>query len=181
MRHMVRKLVLLLVFSAMNSLIPLTCAAADIPSRTQREALTLARQRFVCNTGYTASDCVMETTAVRGVVARYHGEDMGSWTWILVRSEDWKPLMEKLKLNPASPALTVLEMRATFLEEALLRPSPDRAARLMNDFGFPLNQIIDLAITHEMGHVLCHDLNEFTADQFGRQLREGQHPTCAGK
>ena len=178
MRHMLRTLVLLAVFSAINSL---TCAAGDIPSRKQRQALPLPMQQFVCNTGYSVADCVVDSKAVRSVVALYHGEDLGTWTWILVRSEDWAPLMEKLKLNPASPALTVLEMRATFLEEALLRPSADRAARLMDDFGFPLNQMIDLAITHEMGHAVCRNLNEFGADQFGRQLREGRHPTCAGK
>jgi hypothetical protein len=46
---------------------------------------------------------------------------LGDWTWILVQSRDWKPILRRVGRDPDSPALTILEKRQTFLEEALFR------------------------------------------------------------
>jgi len=38
--------------------------------------------------------------------------------------------------------------------------------------------LVDLAITHEMGHGICQEKNERRADDCGKELREGKTPSC---
>jgi len=114
-------------------------------------------------------------------VAQYRTDDLGNWTWILVRAEDWKDLMLRLRLNPESPAFTAVDVHETFLEESLITPNPERARELMNAFGISLDELLDLAVTHELGHAICHGGSEFQAELVGSRLREGLHPGCAEK
>ena len=51
---------------------------------------------------------------------------LGEWTWVLVQSRDWKPILRRVGRDPDSPAFTILDKRQTFLEEALFRPNVDR-------------------------------------------------------
>jgi hypothetical protein len=87
--------------------------------------------------------------------------------------------MGRLRLNPGSPAFTALDLRETFLEESLIvPPTPERARELMYAFGIPLDELLEYAVTHELGHAVCHGGTESLAEQFGRQLREDLHPSC---
>ena len=43
-----------------------------------------------------------------------------------------------------------------------------------------LNALLDLAVTHELGHAICHDQDERRADDYGRGLRE-KKPVACGK
>jgi hypothetical protein len=118
---------------------------------------------------------------VQKTVAQYSQEDFADWTWILVRAEDWKDLMQRLHLDPDSPAFTAIDLRETFLEESLIKPRPERAKEFMNNFSISPGKMLDLAVTHEMGHVFCGS-TEYLAEHFGRQLRDGlHHPSCTGK
>lgn len=135
-------------------------------------------QKFVCNTGYSVPDCIRQTSTLREALKPYDAERLGAWTWVLVKSADWKAILLSRGLNPDSPAFTVLEKRQTFLEEALFVRVPSRSAELLRFWSVPLDKMLDLAITHELGHAACNMQDEHLADTFGRQLREGRNPEC---
>jgi hypothetical protein len=68
---------------------------------------------------------------LRGVLGRYPSGTLGAWTWVLVRSGDWKPMKRRLRLDPDSSAFSFLPRRETFIEEALIAPVPGRNAELI--------------------------------------------------
>src|SRR5258707_747661 len=78
-----------------------------------------------------------------------------------------------LRLNPDSPAFTALEPRETFLEEALFVHDPRRTAELMEEWQRSMPKLLELAVTHELGHAFCEEPNEAAADHFGEELRKG--------
>ena len=168
-------------FVLTSSLLAETYEAANISTLMRKQSDRMQSQHFVCNLGYSLTECRRQLAIVRRVVARYHGEDLGNWTWVLVRSEDWKPLLERLRLDPYSPAFSSLDQHATFLEEALIEPGAMRASELLHDFEIPLNQLLEFAVSHEMGHAACQEANEFIANQFAKGLQEGNHPSCGRK
>jgi len=137
------------------------------------------QQKFACNTGYSVPECIRQLSALREALKPYHPERLGAWTWVLVKSADWKAILLSRALNADSPAFTVLEKRQTFLEEALFVRVPNRSAELLRFWSVPLDKMLDFAITHELGHAACNMQDEHFADSFGRQLREGQNPECA--
>jgi len=135
-------------------------------------------QRFVCNTGYKVSECLQQLGTLKSALSSYGAEKIGAWTWVLVKSEDWKPMVGRLGGNTNSPAFTVLEKRQTFLEEALFVPAGGRGAELLRVWSVPLDKFLDFAITHELGHGMCNTTDERQAETFGRLLREGKTPGC---
>jgi len=135
-------------------------------------------QRFVCNTGYKVSECLQQLGTLKSALAPYGAEKLGTWTWVLVKSGDWKPIVQRLGGNTDSPAFTVLEKRQTFLEEALFVPAGGRGVELLRVWSVPLDKFLDFAITHELGHGMCNTTDEKQADTFGRLLREGENPGC---
>ena len=94
--------------------------------------------RFYCNVGYTPSECTAHLTQLRAVLAEVDVGGLGEWTWILVRSDDWKPILRRARRDPDSPAFTILEARQTFLEEALFHPTPGRDRTLLEKWRVPL-------------------------------------------
>ena len=145
---------------------------------TAASADTIPKQKFVCNTGYSVPECTRQLGVLREALKPYHPERLGEWTWVLVKSMDWKVILLSRGLNPDSPAFTVLEKRQTFLEEALFVRVPNRSAELLRFWSVPLDKMLDFAITHELGHAACNMQNEHLADDFGRQMREGRNPEC---
>ena len=135
-------------------------------------------QRFVCNTGYKLSECLQQLGILKSALAPYGAEKLGAWTWVLVKSEDWKSIVQRLGGNTDSPAFTVLEKRQTFLEEALFAPVGRRGVELLRVWSVPLDKFLDFAVTHELGHGMCNTTDERQADTFGRLLREGKNPGC---
>jgi hypothetical protein len=99
----------------------------------------------------------------------------------LVRSQDWTPISVLLGLKPESPAFTAVDRRETFLKEALFKRRGLRAAELQREWLMPRDQLLDLAVTHELGHALCSEPNEAVADRFGEELRRGHRPRCSSK
>jgi hypothetical protein len=152
--------------------------SADSSSRTTSASSNLSNQEFHCHTGYRLSDCLKEIAQLKTVLAHYPAGELGHWTWILVRSEDWKPIVRQLRLNPESPAFVALEQRETFLEAALFGHEVLRSAELAEEWQLPLNQLLSLAVTHELGHALCDEHDEAIADRFGEELRKGRTPPC---
>ena len=137
-------------------------------------------QKFVCNTGYTQQRCDRDMSILRPILKKFHAEELGAWTWILVRSEDWHPLLERLGADHDSPTLTFLGDRTTLFEEALLEPLPARRAELLKTWQMPLDQLLIEAVTHEIGHSMCNDPDEGRAERRAGALQRGEMPTCEG-
>jgi hypothetical protein len=84
----------------------------------------------------------------------------------------------ELNINPQSPAFTVLNQRTTFLSEALIVCDARSGGELLRTFRVPLDRILDVAITHELGHAYCDDKREAGAERFGEQLRHTGAAQC---
>jgi hypothetical protein len=138
-------------------------------------------QEFVCASPYTVSQCEQQVAMLRPVLHRYNAETLGKWTWVLIRSEDWKRILGELQLDVNSPAFSNLRMRQTFFEDVLLMPKAQRQMELVTIWHIPLNQLLEVAITHELGHALCQETDERKADKAGQQLRNGNINPCGFK
>jgi len=94
---------------------------------TQKQA---QKQHFVCNTGYTPEECQAATAVLRKAQARYRVDALGEWTWVLVRTVDWKQILSDRKFDSNHPAFSYLPKRKTFLDGALVVRSSTRGAEL---------------------------------------------------
>jgi hypothetical protein len=139
---------------------------------------TTPKQHFVCNTGYALERCHAEMEILRKVLAKYPTAALGEWTWVLVRSEDWKTILLSRELDPNSPAISFLPASETFFDEALLLPVSDRGAELSAVWHMPVEELLDLAVRHELGHALCNERNEVKAERAAAALGRGQPVSC---
>ena len=147
-------------------------------ARPETDKAILSSQEFHCHTGYSLAQCQKDILALKRALAHYPIQALGHWTWVLVRSQDWKPISKILRLNPNSPAFTALELRETFLEEALFLHDPLRTSELMEEWQRSMPKLLELAVTHELGHSFCAETNEAAADHFGEELRNGRLMPC---
>src|SRR5215475_10381891 len=85
----------------------------EITPSEDRSQTALPGQEFHCHTGYSLAQCQNDILQLKSVLARYPVAALGHWTWVLVRSQDWKLISRVLRLNPESPAFTALEPRET--------------------------------------------------------------------
>jgi hypothetical protein len=138
----------------------------------------LATQHFFCNTGYKLDPCLEQIAKLKTVVAKFPTEVLGNWTWVLVRSQDWKELTKTLGLNPNSPAFTCLETRTTFIEEALVAKVPGRSEELIGRWRIGMTELLNYAVEHEMGHAICHTLNEDKANYVAGILEQKRPLSC---
>jgi hypothetical protein len=98
---------------------------------------------------------------------------------VLVPADDWKALVRGQGGDPVSPAFSMLDQRTTLLDASLFSGSASRNKELMLRFSAMGPALVDLAITHEMGHGICQEKNERKADDYGKALREGKVPDCS--
>jgi hypothetical protein len=115
---------------------------------------------FHCNTGYTPETCRVQLGRLRNLVSKFDLTPLSTWTWILIRSEDWQPILRRAGRDTDSPAFTILEKRQTFLEEALFGPVPGRSRTLLAKWRMPLDQLREFAVTHELAHAICPEADE---------------------
>ena len=144
-------------------------------ARPQNE---VSLRRFVCNTGYTLQKCHKDVAVLRRALAKYPVAHLGNWTWILVRSEDWKAILLPRGLDPDSPAFTFYPKSETFIEEALVTEVPGRRRELLLKWQMNIGDLLDLAIAHELGHALCNEKDEAEANRVAKMLRAGNYPSC---
>jgi hypothetical protein len=135
-------------------------------------------QHFACNSGYTVEMCRAQIAILRAALAPYHPERLGEWTWVLVRSEDWRPILRRVGKDPDSPIFTILEKRQTFVEEGLLVPITWRRAELLQKWSMPLNEFLDFAIVHELVHAYCYQLDERRTEENAHKVRQEKHLSC---
>jgi len=144
-------------------------------SQTQKQA---PKQHFVCNTGYTPQECQAATVVLRKAQARYPMDALGEWTWVLVRTVDWKQILADRKFDTNHPAFSYLPKRETLLDGALVVRSSIRGAELSAIWHMPIEDLLDLAIRHELAHALCNDPDETKADRAASALKNGAPLSC---
>jgi hypothetical protein len=82
-------------------------------------------------------------------------------------------------LSQANP-FTFYAKRETFIEEALVTQVPVRGRELLLKWSMSMRDLLDFAISHELGHALCNDKDERNAYRVGQLLRDGKAPSCEG-
>ena len=135
-------------------------------------------QHFVCNIGYSFSKCQADMAVLRKTLAKYTAAELGEWTWVLVRSADWKYVVMPRGIDPDSPAFTYLPKRETFIEEALVATVPQRMRELIFRWGMSTDDLLDFAVAHELGHALCNERSEMEARRAAKALLGGKRPSC---
>ena len=137
-----------------------------------------SRQHFVCHTGYTLEKCHADVAVLQKALAKYPVGHLGEWTWVLVRSEDWKAILTPRGLDPDSPAFTYYPGKATFFEDALVAEVPRRRFNLQASWGMSIEDLLVYAIAHELGHAVCNEQDEAKANRTAKLLRQGRPPSC---
>ena len=85
---------------------------------------------------------------------RYSADLPRHWSWGIVGSEEWQSVMLQLHLDQRSPAFSALKARETFLGALFLR-KPARTDELTRRLALPVDQLLSLAVSHELGHAIC--------------------------
>ena len=134
--------------------------------------------QFLCSQKYDRTECVKDAAALRQAMAPYPVQLLEQWSFVLVPADDWKALVRSQGGDPVSPAFSMLEQRATLMDSSLFVGSATRNKELLERFGMIGAALVDLAITHEIGHGICQEKNERRADDYGKELRAGKTPDC---
>lgn len=138
------------------------------------------KQHFVCNTGYTPQECQDATAVLRRAQARYPMGALGKWTWVLVRTDDWKQILSARRVDTNVPAFSNLTKRVTFLDGSLVVETSVRGVELRIIWQMPIEDLLDLSIRHELAHALCNEPNESKADRVAIALKDGTALSCRG-
>jgi hypothetical protein len=138
------------------------------------------KQRFVCNTGYTLQECQAATAVLRKALAQYPMDALGKWTWVLVRTEDWKRILSARGVNTNVPAFSNLTKRVTLLDGSLVVETSARGVELRMIWQIPIEDLLDLSIRHELAHAFCNERNELEADRVAIALKDGAPFSCRG-
>ena len=175
-----RGLTAALLVSAFAVALPVSCFTQQNSVMRAYPAGTWGKQTFLCENGFPTSDCKNDFEILKSHLQAYPTAQLGAWTWVLVQSQHWRDLGRDLGLDAASPAYTAIEERLTLFDESMLvQRDANRSAELIRKFDLPLAKLIDLAVTHEMGHALCGFKDEYKADAVGKRLRDGELPYCS--
>jgi hypothetical protein len=141
------------------------------------DGLTPNSIHFECSEDYDNLECLKDVAALRKALTPHPLQLLGEWTYYLVMASDWKELVHSRGGVGCSPAFSLLLGRATVLDRSLFSPTADRTLEIRKCFPDP--NLVQLAITHEMGHAICQDKDERRADDYGREMRDGKIPDCS--
>jgi hypothetical protein len=153
------------------------CGACPLATAASH-ADSLVTQQFFCYTGLDHHECLQNIAKLRTELVRYSADLPKHWNWVIVGSEAWQSVVLKLHVDRRSPAFTAIEARETFLEEALFLPTSARTVDLVRNFRAPLDQLLTLAVSHELGHAICDGGDEAIANRVSDQLRNGEKIDC---
>jgi hypothetical protein len=137
-----------------------------------------SRLRYACNVGYTPQECQAATTRLRKALARYPVEGLGEWRWILVRTEDWKQMLSVRGFDTDRPAFSYLPDRETFLDGSLVAGISSRGVELRVIWHMPIEELLDLAVRHELAHALCNQYDEAKTARAAAALKNGAPMPC---
>ena len=134
--------------------------------------------QFFCTRRYSPQHCVRDAITLHLILVRYPVTKLGRWNFVLASSYEWPDLVHSLRGITGSPAFSVLDNRTTVLEEALFAPSAYRRVELIRMFGTVGSTLLEQAVSHELGHALCGELNEDQTAKNGQDLYAGRIPAC---
>jgi hypothetical protein len=137
-------------------------------------------QHLSCSSGYDRQECEEHLTRLKTVLVQYPIDRLKGWSWIVVSSEEWRPLLCRLHLDSRSIAFSSVEQHTVVLEEVLFLQHGARTEKLAHNLRVPVEQLISMAVSHELGHVFCRSADEEAADRVAEQLRKGKHFECGG-
>jgi hypothetical protein len=135
--------------------------------------------QFLCTQNYDQQSCLHDASVLRQALAPYPLEQLGSWSFVLVPADDWKNLVRSLGGDPVSPAFSPIDQHTTVMDQSLFSGSANRTKDFLRVYRLSGQPLLDLAVTHEMGHGICQEKDERRADEYGRQLRGGKTPDCS--
>jgi hypothetical protein len=138
----------------------------------------LNTQQLSCSSRYERQECQEHLTRLKTVLSKYPIQKLGNWTWVLVSSEEWNPLIRRLHLDARSIAFSTLKQRTIVLEQTLFLLHGPRAKALADNLEVPVDQLVSMAVSHELGHILCRNSSEAVAEQAAEQLRQGKRIDC---
>src|SRR6266576_4215712 len=164
----------LLCVLAMYATCPYAFSAASAQDQKART------QHLYCSVGYERQECEQHLADLKAVLIRYPTSRLGEWRWIIVSSEEWGPLLGRLKIDQRSVAFSSMDQRTTVLEEPLFLSRGILTDKLARDLQVRPDQLVSMAVSHELGHVLCHDPSEAAANRVAEQLQDGKNPECGG-
>ncbi len=150
-----------------------------VPAHLDGADPTTKSVQFFCTQDYNRDECRQHALELQRVLMTYPLERLGSWSFALVPSYNWKNLVRALGGSSDSPAFTIFDQRTTVMESSLFSATATRGAELQRVFGVTGEALLELAVNHELGHSVCRDLDERKADDYGHKLRERKTPDCA--
>jgi hypothetical protein len=165
----------LILLTSVLVVIPFVFSPRPLVAETKGSA---PKQHFACNVGYTLQECQVASTVLRKALARYPVDALGEWTWVLLRTEDWKQILTERRFDSNHPAFSYLPKRETFLDGALVVRASIRGVELSAIWHMPIEDLLDLAIRHELVHALCNDPDETKADRAAIALKNGTPLSC---
>jgi hypothetical protein len=149
-----------------------------VPAHLDGTDQTAKSVQFFCTQDYNRDECLQHTLELRRVLMTYPLERLGTWSFALVPSYKWNDLVRTLGGYTYSPAFTIFDQRTTVMESSLFSATATRSAEFLHVYGVTGEALLKLAVSHELGHSVCHDQDERKADDYGRALREGNIPDC---
>ena len=161
--------------------VPFVLSAHPLAAQTGAGASAeteVPKQHFACNIGYMPQECQAATAVLRKALVRYPVDTLGKWTWVLVRTEDWKQVLSGWRVDPNVPAFSYLPKRETFLDGSLVVRASNHSTELSMIWRMPVEDLLDLAIRHELAHALCNERDESKADRAAIALKNGTPLSC---
>ena len=131
-----------------------------------------------CTTNYDPTLCLASANRLAKVLRHYPTTRLGDWKFVVASSEHWQQIVKALGGDPESPAFTELTTHVTVLEGALFETADMRRVALAQRYGQTVSGLLDYAVSHEIGHAICHERDERLAEAYGRDLRMGTTPVC---
>ena len=87
-------------------------------------------------------------------------------------------ILSERRFDSNNPAFSYLPKRETFLDGALVVRASIRGVELSAIWHMPIEDLLDLAIRHELAHALCNDRDETKADRAAIALKNGTPLSC---
>ena len=156
---------------------PLVFSANPLAAQTNA---TVPNQHFACDVGYKLQECQVASAVLSRALARYPVAALGKWRWVLVRSEDWKQILAVRGFDTNRPAFSYLPKKETFIDGALVASLSIRGTELSMSWRMPIEDLLDLAIRHELAHALCNEPDEVQAQRGAIALKNKMPLSCPG-
>lgn len=153
-------------------------ASGQIVNVSVLEQFRAHDQHFSCTAEYAPAKCVRDLRQLHRLLEKYNADSLGEWQWVVVSRSEWKPFCEHLGVDFLSPAMTSFVDHQAFFDEGLFDADPRRSAELVRKFGTTWKELLPLAVTHELGHAVCHDATEARAELFAEDLRRHRPGRC---